>query len=86
MVGVSWESIPFWCEFHTFVLTVLCIERQNTFCVNLVFSKMQLVSKGTSKKRLKKDITLPRLELLAVTTGVRAANFVAYELKITPLK
>ena len=32
----------------------LRIEKQNTFCVNLVFSKMRLVSKGTSKKRLKK--------------------------------
>ena len=45
-------------------------ERQNTFYVNLVFSKMRLVSKGTRKKRLKKDITLPCLELLAVTMGV----------------
>ena len=61
-------------------------ERQNTFCVNLVFSKMRLVSKGTRKKRLKKDITLPCLELLAVTIGVRAANFVVSELKIISLK
>ena len=43
---------------------------QNSISVNLVFSKMRLVSKGTSKKGLKKDITLPRLELLAVTIGV----------------
>ena len=64
----------------------LCIEKQNSFCVNLVFSKMRLVSKGTTKKRLKKDITLPRLELLAATIGVRAANFVASELKIVSLK
>ena len=48
---------------------------------------MQLVSKGTSKKRLKKDITLPRLQLLAVTAwGVRAANFIASELMIISLK
>ena len=62
------------------------IEKQNTFCVNLVFSKMRLVSKGIHKKRPKKDITLPCLELLAVTIGVQAANFVASELKITSLK
>ena len=48
----------------------LHIEKQNTFCVNLVVSKMRLASKGTSKKRLKKDITPPRLELLTVTRGV----------------
>ena len=28
----------------------LRIEKQNTFCVNLMFSKMWLVSKGTHKK------------------------------------
>ena len=64
----------------------LRIETQNSVSVNLVFSKMRLVSKGTSKKGLKKDITLPRLELLAVTIGVRAANFVTGELKIISLK
>ena len=64
----------------------LHIEKQNTSCVNLVFSKMRLASKGTNKKRLQKDITLPRLELLAVTIGVQAANFVASELKIVSLK
>ena len=45
----------------------LCIEEEN---VNLMFSKMRLVFKGTNKKRLKKDITFPRLELLAVTIGI----------------
>ena len=64
----------------------LRIENQDTFCVNLVYSKMRLASKGTSKKRLKQDITLPRLELLAVTVGVGAANFVASELRIASLK
>ena len=61
----------------------LRIEEQN---VNLMFSKMRLLSRGTNKKRLKKDITLPRLELLAVTIGIRAANFVTSALKITSLK
>ena len=64
----------------------LRIEEQNSVNVNLMFSKMRLVSRGTNKKRLKKDITLPRLELFAVTIGIRAANFVASELKITSLK
>ena len=64
----------------------LRIETQNSVSVNLAFSKMRLASKGTSKKGLKKDITLPRLELLAVTIGVRAANFVTSQLKITSLK
>ena len=64
----------------------LCTENQNCVDVNLLFSKMRLASRGTSKRRLKKDITLPRLELLAVTIGVRAANFIASQLNITPLK
>ena len=64
----------------------LRIGEQNSVNVNLMFSKMRLVSEGTNKKRLKKDITLPRLELLAVTIEIRAANFVASELKITSLK
>ena len=64
----------------------LHIERQNCVEVNLVFSKMRLVSSGTSKKKSRKEITLPRLELLAVTIGVRAANFVAKELKVTLMK
>ena len=64
----------------------LCIETQNSTSVNLVFSKMRLVSKSSNKKGLRGNITLPRLELLAVTIGVRAANFVVKELKLTPLK
>ena len=52
----------------------LHIEEQNSVNVNLMFSKMQLVSRGTNKKRLMKDITLPRLELLTVTIGIQAAN------------
>ena len=43
------------------------------------------VVKGKGK-RPKKEITLPRLELMAVTIGVCAANFVTRELKITSLK
>ena len=64
----------------------LRIETQNSISANLVFSKMRLVSKGSNKKGLRGNITLPRLELLAVTIGVRTANFVVKELKVTPLK
>ena len=63
----------------------LRIKTQNSISVNLIFSKMRLVSKSNNKRGLK-HITLPRLELLAVTIGVRAANFVVKELKVTPFK
>jgi len=61
----------------------LHIERQNSVEVNLVFSKMRLASSGTGKKKSRKEITFPRLELLAVTLRVQVANFVAKELKVT---
>ena len=52
---------------------------------NLMFSKMRLApvtsSRGQKGKKCK-DITLPRLELLAVLIGVRAGNFVTKELKL----
>ena len=38
------------------------------------------------KGKSKKEITFPRLELLAVTIGVCAANFVAKELKLYSIK
>jgi len=61
----------------------LRVEYQDEVKVNLVFSKMRLVSVDTGKgKKPRKEITLPRLELLAVTIGVCAANFVTKELKI----
>ena len=50
------------------------------FRVNLLFSKMRLVP--IAKKRRTKDVTIPRLELLAVLIGVRAANFVLRELEM----
>ena len=65
----------------------LCVEYQDNVKVNLVFSKLRLVSVVKGKdKRPKKEITLPRLELMAVTIGVCAANFVTRELKIPSLK
>jgi len=65
----------------------LQVEYQDEVKVNLVFSKMRLVSVDTGKvKKPRKETTLPRLELLAVTIGVRAANFVTKELKIPSLK
>ena len=53
--------------------------------VNLVFSKMRLAPSSTGKKKNAKnsgEITLPRLELLGVLIGVRAANFIVQELKL----
>ena len=65
----------------------LCVEYQDNVKVNLVFSKLRLVSVVKRKgKRPKKEITLPCLELMAVTIGVCAANFVTKELKIPSLK
>jgi len=52
-----------------------------------VFSKMRLVSVNTRKgKKPRKEITLPCLELLAVTIGVCVATFITEELKIPSLK
>ena len=48
---------------------------------NLVFSRMRLVPTGKGKSKLRK-LTIPRLELLAVVIGIRAANFVVYELRL----
>ena len=64
----------------------LHVEGNNSVKVNLVFSKSRLASSGKGKGKSKKEITIPRLELLAVTIGVRAANFVAKELKLCPIK
>ena len=62
-------------------------EYQDNVKVNVVFSKLRLVSIDTeNSKKPKKEITLPRLELMAVTIGIRAANFVTRELKIPSLK
>ena len=62
-------------------------EYQDNVKVNVVFSKLRLVLIDTeNSKKPKKEITLPHLELLAVTIGVRAANFVTRELKIPSLK
>ena len=64
----------------------LHIERNNSVKVNLVFSKSRLTSSGKSKGKSKKEITIPRLELLAVTIGVCAANFIAKESKFSFIK
>ena len=47
---------------------------------NLVFSKMRLVLTGKGKSRQFKKLTILRLVVLI---GVRAANFVQHELRIT---
>ena len=62
-------------------------EYKDNVKVNLVFSKLKLVSVVKGKgRRPKKEITLPCLELMAVTIGVCAANFFTKELKIPSLK
>ena len=52
--------------------------------VNLVFSKMRLAPCDVGKKRKPKfkQLSLPRLELLAVLIGTRVTNFVTKELKL----
>ena len=59
----------------------LRIQSQDDVRVNLMFSKMRLATKGLGAKKKMKEITLPRLELLATTIGIRAANFVTRELQ-----
>ena len=59
----------------------LHIQNQDSVRVYFVFSKMRLASKGSGAKKKTKEITLPRLELLAMTIGVGAANFVMKQLQ-----
>ena len=51
---------------------------ENSVKVNLVFAKTRLVPVAKGRKKCKKS----RLELMGVLIGVRAANFVAAELKL----
>ena len=60
----------------------LYVEGDNSVKVNLVFSKSRLASSGKGKGQSKKEI-ISQLKLLAVTIGVRAANFVA---RVNPLR
>ena len=57
---------------------------QDLIQVNLIFSKTRLVpvKAGNSSKGENKQLTLPRLELLAVLIGVRTTKFVTSELKV----
>ena len=50
---------------------------------NLIFSRVRLVPTGKGKSKQVKKLTIPRLELLAVLIGTRAANFFATELRMT---
>ena len=47
---------------------------------HLMFSKMRLVPMNKGERR--KELTIPRLELLAVLIGIRAANFVTKDLRL----
>ena len=64
----------------------LHVKGNNSISVNLVFSKSRFASSGKGEGKSKKEITILRLVLLAVTTVVRAANFVAKELKCCSIK
>ena len=64
----------------------LRVDDGTKFQVNLLFSKMRLVPITRKKKKNLKDITIPRLELLAVLIGVRAANFLVKELGVNVFK
>ena len=61
----------------------LRIKEGTKFQTNLLFSKMRLVRTARGKKgKYVKHLTIPRLELLAMLIGVRAANFIVKELGI----
>ena len=55
---------------------------EHSIKVNLVFAKTRLVPVAKGRKKCTK-LTIPRLELMGVLIGVRAANLVAVELKLT---
>ena len=66
----------------------LRVVSQGLVQVNLVFSKMRLAPCDIEKKRKNKSkqLSLPRLELLAVLIGTRVTNFVAKELRLSVAK
>lgn len=75
-----WSLYILWCLYKGIYLWV---QYKDLVQVNLVLSKIQLVLKGLKNKT--REITLPHLELLAVTIGVWAANFVIKEFNNSPL-
>ena len=58
----------------------LRIKEKTEIKTHLIFSKMRLVPVNKGKGR--KELTIPRLELLAVLIGIRAANFVTKQLRL----
>ena len=61
----------------------LRVVNQKSIQVNLLFSKMRLAPCGSRKKKPHlRQLSLPRLELLAVVIGTRVTMFVAKELKV----
>ena len=88
--NVSYQILTFWdASAKSYAAAVyLRVVSQGLVQVNLVFSKMRLVpcdfeKKGKTKS---KQLSLPRLELLAVLIGTRVTNFVAKELRISVAK
>ena len=61
----------------------LRIKNGNQFQINLLYSKVRLVPIERGKKKAQcKNLTIPRLELLAILIGVRASNFVIKQLQV----
>ena len=61
----------------------LRIKEKTGIKTHLIFSKMRLVPVNKGKGR--KELTIPRLELLAVLIGIRAVNFVTKQLRLKNL-
>ena len=66
----------------------LRVASQDLVQVNLVFSKMRLALCDVGKRRkiYSKQLSLPRLELLAILIGTRVTSFVTKELKLCVYK
>ena len=66
----------------------LRVVSQGLVQVNLVFSNIRLAPCDIKRKRKtkSKQLSLPRLELLAVLIGTRATNFVIKELRLSIAK
>ncbi|MCP3663650.1 MAG: DDE-type integrase/transposase/recombinase, partial [Gammaproteobacteria bacterium] len=53
-----------------------------TFSTSLLFSKLRLAPKIIDKKKEKKVISIPRLELIGVWTGIKMKTFVKSQLQV----
>ena len=82
--NLTYEIVTFYdasAKSYASAVYYLRVVDQDLIQVNLIFSKTRLVpvKAGNSSKGENKQLTLPRLELLAVLIVVRATKFVASE-------